>query len=108
MCRLMAEFAPEIAQTLRCPTCNASQTWSDECRRCKSDLRLLRRVIQDWQRHCERSLQALSEGRTFAALTEAQRAYELYPDEFSQKLLASCHLVNDSWPAAIQLARQAK
>ena len=31
----------------RCPTCGAAQSWRDECRRCGSDIALLRRLAEE-------------------------------------------------------------
>lgn len=37
----MAEQADREAANIRCPTCNASQAPSNECRRCHCELSLL-------------------------------------------------------------------
>lgn len=39
---------------VRCPTCHAEQEWSDVCRRCKCDLRLLRSMAEACRRHRRR------------------------------------------------------
>jgi len=102
----MADSTTDINESLRCPTCNAAQAWSDECRRCKSDLSLLRRVIQSRQQFCEFALHAIREQRYFAALDAAQRAHELYPDTNSRRLLASCQMLTGNWLQAVRLARE--
>ena len=104
---LMASSAADISQTLRCPTCNASQVWSDECRRCKSDLRFLRQVVEAQRAHHHFALQAFAQGRYLTALVEAQHAYDLYPDAEGRQLLASCHLMAGNWQQAVQLAADA-
>lgn len=101
----MPDLATDISESLRCPTCNATQTWSDECRRCKSDLRLLRRVIEARRLHRENALRAIRDNQFPTALVEAQQAYDLYPDSNSRRLLATCHLLAGNWLQAMMLAR---
>ena len=38
---------------MRCPTCRAEQEWSDNCRRCRCDLQLLREVEEETGYRCE-------------------------------------------------------
>jgi hypothetical protein len=97
----MPDLASNISESLRCPTCNAVQAWSDECRRCKSDLRFLRHVVESRQLHRESALVALRRGHYAAALIEAQQAYDLYPDPDSKRLLATCHLLGGNWLQAM-------
>ncbi|MDB5388864.1 MAG: hypothetical protein JWM11_4510 [Planctomycetaceae bacterium] len=103
----MPDLATDISESLRCPTCNAAQTWSDECRRCKSDLRLLRRVVEARRQHRELALRALRDGHYSTALAEAQQVHDLYPDPGSKRLLATCNLLAGNWQQALVLARDA-
>jgi hypothetical protein len=101
----MPDLAADITESLRCPTCNAAQAWSDECRRCKSDLRLLRRVVESRRSHREAALGALRDGQFTSALMHAQQAHDLYPDANSKRLLATCHLLAGNWLQAMLLAK---
>jgi hypothetical protein len=90
------------AEDLRCPTCGARQTEpTDTCRRCKSDLRLLRAALEAYQRHRLDTLAALDAGRLEAALRHARRCHELRPGPESHRLLAVCQLLRGDWPAAL-------
>ena len=86
---------------MRCPTCGATQAWSDTCRRCKCDLVLLRSVAEACGESRRRCLASLRAGRLAEALRQARRGYALCPDERSSRLLAVCHLVNGNWARAI-------
>jgi ribosomal protein L40E len=83
-----------------CPTCNARQTWSDECRRCKADLTLLRQVWQtaQWQRR--QCLHALSADEPHRALQHARRYAELVGQDQAARLLGVCHLLCENWSQA--------
>ena len=35
------------AEVCRCPTCGATQSWRDECRRCGTDINLLCRMAEE-------------------------------------------------------------
>ena len=91
--------------TVRCPVCRAGQEWSDTCRRCKCDLRLLRAAAEDYRlsrRHCLRALRAGDPG---AALDSAQHCYQLQPCPDARRLLALAALLQQDWPTAAALAR---
>jgi hypothetical protein len=90
--------------TVRCPTCRAQQAWSDTCRRCKCDLRLLYATDQSYHHSRARCLDALHAGRADAAMVDAQTCLQIRPDEESRKLLAVCALLKGDWPTAIKLA----
>jgi hypothetical protein len=93
---------------LRCPTCSARQGWTDTCRRCKSDLRLLRDALAAYERHRRSSLRDLDAGHLEDALSHARRCHELRPGPESHRLLAVCQLLRGDWPEATQLARGAQ
>ena len=92
--------------TVRCPTCRAQQVWSDTCRRCKCDLRLLYAAEQSYRNSRTRCLNALHAGRADAAAVEAQACLRIRPDEEARKLLAVSALLQGDWPTAIKLAME--
>jgi hypothetical protein len=88
------------SETMRCPTCRAVQAWSDTCRRCKSDLRLLREVAEEYAAlrwHC---LSNLRQNRTHAALEQARQCFAMRNDDETRRLLAVCELLNGNWASA--------
>jgi tetratricopeptide (TPR) repeat protein len=99
--------ARPVEEELRCPTCGARQGWVNTCRRCKSDLRLLRSALRVYEVHRRRGLQALDAGRLEEALQHARRCHELRPDRDSHRLLAVCHLLRGEWAEALELASAA-
>jgi hypothetical protein len=90
---------------VRCPTCRAEQEWSDTCRRCKSDLRLLRAFAAAYQRSRSACLEFLRQGQGRAAMAAARRCYELRPDTESRRLLALAALECGDFETAALLAR---
>lgn len=102
----MARFSSvsAYAPTVCCPTCRARQEWTDQCRRCRSDLRLLRRVAGYCRWARARALAALNEGRWHQALVHAQRAHGLNPQPESRGLLAVCYLLAGRLAEAVALA----
>jgi hypothetical protein len=85
------------AGTMRCPTCRAVQPWSDTCRRCKSDLRLLSELAGEYAAlrwHC---LANLRQNRIHEALELARQCFALRDDLESRRLLAVCELLNGNW-----------
>jgi hypothetical protein len=106
----MAIGDPGIARStagLKCPTCGAQQAWTDSCRRCKSDLRLLREALAAYEQHRRSTLRELDAGRLESALRHARRCQELRPGPESQRLLAVCQLLRGDWLEAIDRARAA-
>ena len=93
--------------TVRCPTCRAVQEWSDACRRCKSDLRLLRAFADAYERNRRDCLEQLRSGRPLAALRAARRCHELRPDAESRRLLALASLSCGDFGTAAALAYRA-
>lgn len=92
-------------ETFRCPTCRASQEWSDTCRRCKSDLRLLREVAESYRENRRQALLAMREGDAGELLLRARLCARLRDDEESRRLLALGTLLSGDWSAAVALAR---
>jgi hypothetical protein len=93
--------------TLRCPTCRAEQEWSDTCRRCKCDLRLLRLVADTHQAARARCLAELRAGRTQQALEAARECCRLWPALESRQLLAVCALLHGELPSAVAVVQRA-
>jgi ribosomal protein L40E len=96
---------PRSVEELRCPTCGARQGWADTCRRCKSDLRLLRAALEAYEDHRRAGLAALEAGRLEAAQQHARRCHELRPGPESHRLMAVCQLLRGDWPGALAEAR---
>ena len=91
---------PANAETMRCPTCAAVQVWSDACRRCKSDLRLLREAADEYAAQRRQCLINLRQNRNRAALDQARRCFALRDGEEAHRLLAVCELLNGNWDSA--------
>jgi hypothetical protein len=91
-------------ERVRCPTCRADQDWSDTCRRCKSDLRLLRAFAATYQQSRTACLKHVRGGHGPLALRAARRCFELYPDSESRRLLAMAALACGNWETATALA----
>jgi hypothetical protein len=101
----MAASDPIDPATVRCPTCRASQPWSDACRRCRSDLRLLREFAGAYEHARRECLDRLRLGRLREAEEAARRCCELSPDARSRRLLALVALRSGDWPSAASLGR---
>ena len=104
-----SQYSEEPARSpegLRCPTCGARQGISDTCRRCKSDLRLVRSALEAYQQHRRSSLLDLGAGRLDTALRHARRCHELWPSPESHRLLAVCQLLRGDWYDAVEYARR--
>jgi hypothetical protein len=95
----------ESRDEIRCPTCGARQVWSDVCRRCKCDLRLLRRAAEAYDQHRQEALRLLNAGIADLALDHARSCHRLNPGAESDRLLALCYLVQEDWGSAIERAR---
>jgi len=92
-----------IDESLNCPTCGALQQWSDECRRCKCDLSLLRDIWREGQLAKGNCLSHLRAGNIRCALRAAQRSAAMVPDDDTKRLLAVCHLLLSDWSSALAL-----
>jgi hypothetical protein len=99
----MATSGPIDPETMRCPTCRATQPWSDTCRRCKSDLRLLREFAQTYEQSRRACLDHLRQGRIREAQAAASRCLELSPDATTRRLMALVALRSGDWPTAATL-----
>lgn len=95
---------PQREASVRCPTCRLTQEWSDKCRRCKSDLRLLHEAAETARRTRERCLKALHAGRRGEASHLAAHYHWLRPSADSRRLLALCALLGGDWADAVALA----
>ncbi len=93
-------------ETVRCPTCRAVQPWSDTCRRCRCDLRLLREVVESYRQTRRRCLLEFRAGRAREVVRLAQRCEQLRADDESQRLVALGMLLVGDWPAAAALGRR--
>ena len=93
------------ADSFRCPTCNARQVPSPECRRCKCDLSLLLAALQRCERLHEACLRGLAEGDVNAAEQAALRRWELSPDEDAARLLATTYLLQGRYQASLDISR---
>lgn len=96
---------PPGRETVRCPTCRAVQEWSETCRRCKSDLRLLWDVEKSYHKARWRCLEALGANDSGGALRAARSCLRLRPDAESRRLMALSSLLGGDWPTALALAR---
>lgn len=98
----MTESAWECAaqDEMCCPTCNARQAWSDECRRCKCDLSLLRQYWRAGEGERRQCLHELRSGRPNRALYHARRYAKLVGTAEASRLLAVCSVLCDNWPNA--------
>lgn len=92
---------------MHCPTCNALQAWSDECRRCKCDLSLLRQIWLAAEAERRRCLRHLRAGRPDQALSHARRYATILGAAEASPLLAVCHLLCHNWPEARDVSRGA-
>jgi hypothetical protein len=80
-----------------CPTCNARQAWSDECRRCKCDLSLLRWYWRASEAERLRCLHALRAGRPAQAIHHARRYATFVGGTEASRLLGVCSAFCDDW-----------
>jgi hypothetical protein len=94
-------------EEMRCPTCGARQGWSDACRRCKCDLRLLRAAAAAYEYHRGLCLGHLRAGRAARASRSARACLRLRPDAESSRLLALAHLLRGRFSLALEEARRA-
>lgn len=104
----MLDESAAIGAEMKCPTCNARQVWSPECRRCKSDLRLLRGVAGLAQRLRKEALLDLHAGRIQDAQNAAEAWHRVDWSPAAARLVAVCHLLTgDAAPALAVAANQA-
>jgi hypothetical protein len=101
---LMDAISPD---QVRCPTCRAIQDWSDQCRRCRCDLRLLRAVCSTHQHHRRNCILRVEAGELETALGHALRSYDLHPGPDSLRLISLCALAREQWQTALELVLSA-
>lgn len=88
--------------SLICPVCRAKQAWADSCRRCRCDLRLLRRA-EDTRRNAQQAaLLHLDAGRWAEAQQAARVCRDLDPGDDSRRLLAVCCLLAGDFQRALE------
>ncbi|MEW4568916.1 hypothetical protein AB1L88_13710 [Tautonia sp. JC769] len=92
--------------SVRCPTCGAVQPWSDSCRRCRSDLRLLGAFASAYDRLRRDCLRSLRLGDARAALESARSCAALCPSAESHRMLAAASLLLGDPATAFDLARR--
>ena len=83
-----------LDNTFVCPVCRAAQAWSDSCRRCRCDLRLLRQADEACRHARQQTLFHLCAGRWADAHHAAHTYHALRPGFDSRRLLASCYLLS--------------
>ena len=83
---------PDVSldNALVCPVCRAAQAWSDSCRRCRCDLRLLRQAELARRQARQQALLHLRAGRWADARRAARAYHALQPGIDSRRLLAVC------------------
>ncbi len=89
---------------MRCPTCGAQQAWSDECRRCRCDLSLLRQCRRACDAHRRQCLRHLAQGRPDRALRHARHYAALAGAAAAAPLVGVCLLLCQDWRAALVTA----
>ena len=99
------ESDPRDATTVRCPTCRATQEWSDTCRRCRCDLRLLREFAASGVESRRLCLAHLRAGRPRLALHAARRYRALTGSDEALRLMAVAALLAGDLATAAALAR---
>jgi len=75
------------ATECRCPTCRNVQAWNDECRRCGTDLSLLRRLTQESVRLQRVLLVAMTAKDDSLAELTLQRLMQIDPSSLLGQLL---------------------
>lgn len=93
------------ALACRCPVCGAQQPWSDACRRCHCDLRLLRAAAETWEDQRRRCLVHLRRGETAEALAAAEACWRIAPNSHAARLRAVCRLLAKDWRGALLASR---
>jgi len=79
------------ATECRCPTCGAAQAWSDECRRCGTDISFLRRLADEWKSLQHQWAAALRNGNRQQAESVAERLLTISPTTFHKMLYDFLH-----------------
>jgi hypothetical protein len=85
---------------LICPTCGAADQTGDACQRCRSDLRLLKRLEADRAAELRVLARALAAAQWSEALLAAQYIHTLRQDDMSFRLLGVCQLLSGQLESA--------
>jgi hypothetical protein len=101
---VMSLNAMESAEeTCTCPTCGARQVPAPECRRCKCDLGLLFRVLEQNAALRRQCLLRIRERRLIAATRLARRCCEMSATLANRRLLATCYLLQGDFHSALRI-----
>jgi len=104
---MQSTVVQQTDEHMRCPTCNAAQVWSEQCRRCKCDLSLLWRAHRTAERERRQCLLLLRQRRPGLALRHARRFAALAGTAQAEHLVGACLLLCGNWPDACSLAQRA-
>ena len=85
---------------MRCPVCKATDNRGTQCRRCKADLTLLRRLESARARLLAAALRDAGRGEAQACIRCAQEAHRLVGDDLSLRTLAIGALLRGDFAAA--------
>jgi hypothetical protein len=85
---------------MRCPVCKATDNRGTQCRRCKADLTLLRRLESARARLLAAALRGAGRGELGACTQHAQEAHRLASDDLSLRTLAVGALLRGDFAAA--------
>jgi len=94
------------AATVSCPTCRAVQEWSDTCRRCRCDLRLLQDLFASYEQCRRTCLRHLHDGHPRLAWQAARRCHALAASPETLRLMAVSALRAGDLATAAALGRQ--
>jgi len=93
-----------LDNNLECPVCRATQVWADSCRRCRCDLRLLRRADAARRNARQEVLLHLGAGDWAEAQRAAKTYHTLQPSADSRRLLSVCCLLAGDFQRAVEWA----
>ena len=96
----------ESTAKLRCPTCGATQVWSDTCRRCRCDLSLLHDALRGVGQLRRACLAALGDGRYDEAVEAALGCCRLDARPENRHLLAMAEFYRGRFATAVHLVQR--
>ncbi len=82
-----------VQHEMVCPTCNARQAWSDQCRRCKTDLTLLRQIWLAAEMERRQCLRMLADGHPHQARRHARQYATYVGHPQAARLIGVCNLL---------------
>ncbi len=91
-----------LAVEMICPTCRASQLWSDECYRCKSDLSELSAIHRASTRLRQKCLVAIQKSDFESAIEIAKECFDLDASPSTGQILAISQLLHQDLHAALK------